>query len=203
MFMPTRRPLEHGVFEEIEMARRYDKEARMWMRYVSRSFVSVVKRWGATSGKVLDVGTGTGRLAIEFARGIPDMEVVGLDLSDVALELARDNAQESGVPWRVSFERGDAEDMPFEARTFDLVISSNTLHLVGNPVMMFDEIKRVLKPEGRFLISDFRRSWLGILTEHIRASYSPREVETLLSQSQLRDWKIKDSFFWLSIFSGK
>jgi ubiquinone/menaquinone biosynthesis C-methylase UbiE len=199
--MPNRRPLERGTFEGIDMARRYDQGAQRWMRYVSKSFVSVVKRWGIASGKVLDVGTGTGRLAIEFARGIPGVDVVGLDLSDVALELARENAQDDKAPLRVAFEKGDAEDMPFEDGTFDLVISSNTLHLVSNPVKMFDEMARVLAPQGRFLISDFRRSWLGILTQHIRASYSPREVESLLGQSQLKNWKVQDSFFWLSIVS--
>lgn len=199
--MVKRRPLEHGVFEDMEVARRYDREAGVWARYVSKSFVSVVERWGVSSGRVLDVGTGTGMLAIEFAKGIPTVEVVGLDLSDVALELARDNAQKSRASSRVSFERGDAEDMPFEDDTFDLVISGNTLHLLKNPVRMLNEIQRVLKPGGRFLVSDFRRSWLGILTEHVRSAYSAEEVRDLLRQSELQNWKVKDSFFWLSVLS--
>jgi len=199
--MIRRKPLECGVFEDIETARRYHKETAGWTRNVARSFVSVAKKWGVADGKVLDVGAGTGSLAIEFAKGIPGVQVVGLDLSDVALELARDNAQKSEVSSRVSFEKGDAEDMPFEDNTFDLVISSNTLHLVENPVSMLNEIHRVLKPKGRFFISDFRRSWSGIFTEHIRASYSPKEVRDLLSQSKLQNWKVKDYFFWLSIFS--
>jgi ubiquinone/menaquinone biosynthesis C-methylase UbiE len=196
-----RRPLEHGVFEHMEVARRYDREAGVWARYVAKSFVSVVERWGVSSGRVLDVGTGTGMLAIEFAKGIPTVEVVGLDLSDVALELARDNAQKSRASSRVSFERGDAEDMPFEDDTFDLVISGNTLHLLKNPVRMLNEIQRVLKPGGRFLVSDFRRSWLGILTEHVRSAYSAQEVRDLLRQSELQNWKVKDFFFWLSVLS--
>jgi ubiquinone/menaquinone biosynthesis C-methylase UbiE len=203
MCMPTRRPLEHGVLEGIEMAKRYDQETRGWMRYVSKSFISMVKAWETTSGKVLDVGTGTGRLAIELARGLPGLQVVGLDLSDAALGLARDHVEKDEVPLAVSFEKGDAQDMPFGDGTFDLVISSNTLHLVNNPVKMFDEIDRVLKPDGRFLLSDLRRSWLGVLTEHIRAAYSPREIEDLLSQSHLQNWKVKDSFFWLSILKER
>jgi ubiquinone/menaquinone biosynthesis C-methylase UbiE len=196
-----RRRLEHGVFEDIEVARRYDREARVWARYVSKSFVSVVERWGVSSGRVLDVGTGTGLLAVEFAKGLPAIEVVGLDLSDVALELARDNAQEVRASSRVSFRKGDAEDMPFEDDAFDLVISGNTLHLLKNPVRMFNEIQRVLKPGGRFLVSDFRRSWLGILTQHVRSAYSAEEVRDLLRQSELQNWKVKDSFFWLSVLS--
>lgn len=199
--MMKRKPLEIGVFENIEVAKRYDRESRTRTQHVSKNFVSVAKKWGIRGGKALDVGTGTGLLAIELARGIPGLEVIGLDLSDVVLELARDNARKSEVSSRVTFEHGDAEEMPFEDGTFDLVMSSNTLHLIENPVRMFDEIQRVLKPTGGFFISDLRRSWLGILTKHIRASYSPMEVEDLLSQSRLRNWEVKDRFFWLSIVS--
>jgi ubiquinone/menaquinone biosynthesis C-methylase UbiE len=199
--MIKRKAVEHGVFEDMGTAKRYNKEVRQYMRMVSKSFVSVAKKWGITDGKVLDVGTGTASLAIEFAKRILGVQVVGLDLSDVILELARDNARKSEVPLRVSFEKGDAEDMPFEDDIFDLVISSDTLHLIKNPVKMFNEIHRVLKPEGRFFISDLRRSCLGIFTIHLLASYSPKEVKDLLRQSKLRNWEVKDYFFWLSICS--
>jgi ubiquinone/menaquinone biosynthesis C-methylase UbiE len=199
--MVKREPFERGVFEDIEVAKRYDREARIWMRYVSKSFVSVAKKRGVTGGKVLDVGTGTGLLAIEFASKVPGVEVAGLDLSDVVLELARDHVQKSEGPLRVSFEKGDAEDMPFEDDTFDLVISSNTLHLIENPIEMFNEIQRVLKPQGAFLISDLRRSWLGMLSRDLRAAYTPDEVRDLMGQSELQNWVVKDYLLWLSIFS--
>jgi ubiquinone/menaquinone biosynthesis C-methylase UbiE len=201
--MIKRTPLQCGVFEDMETAQRYNKEVRQWMQLVSSSFVSVAKRWGITEGKVLDVGTGTGLLAIGLAKGIPGVQVVGLDLSAVALEVARDNAQQSATSSRVTFEKGNAEDMPFEGDAFDLVISSNTLHLVEDPAKMVHEIHRVLKPQGRFWISDFRRSWLGILSIHVRASYTPGEARELLSQSRLQNWRVKDYFFWLSIFSAE
>ena len=198
--MPKRKPLECGVFQDIETAEKYDKEAAGWMRMASKSFVSTARKWGVTDGQVLDVGTGTGSLAVGFARGMPGVKVVGLDLSDVALQLARHNAQESEVSSRVSFKEGDAEDMPFENNRFDLVVSSNTLHLVGNPVRMLDEVRRVLEPKGMFFISDLRRSWLGFFAEHIAASYTPQEVEDMLSQSKLQNWELKDYLFWLSIY---
>jgi len=198
-----RKPFECGIFEDIETAERYNEETKNRVRYLSRSFVSVVKKWGIIDGKVLDLGTGTGLLAIELAKKIPDVEVIGLDLSDVALEVARKNLQEIEQPLKVSFKNGDAEDMPFEDGTFDLVVSSNTLHLIKHPVRMFNETQRVLKPEGKFFFSDFRRSWLGLLSQHIRAAYSPKEVNDLLSRSKLEHWRVKDYFFWLSILSKK
>ena len=201
--MVKRKPFECGIFEDIETAERYNEETKNRVRYLSGSFVSVVKKWGIIDGKVLDLGTGTGLLAIELAKKIPDVEVIGLDLSDVALEVARKNLQEIEQPLKVSFKNGDAEDMPFEDGTFDLVVSSNTLHLIKHPVRMFNETQRVLKPEGKFFFSDFRRSWLGLLSQHIRAAYSPKEVNDLLSRSKLEHWRVKDYFFWLSILSKK
>ena len=199
--MVKRKPFECGTFEDMETAERYNEETKKRMQYLSRSFVSITKKWGIVDGKVLDIGTGTGLLAIELAKKIPDVEVIGLDLSDVALKVARKNLQEIEQPFKVSFEKGDAEDTPFENCAFDLVVSSNTLHLIKNPVRMFDEIQRVLKPSGKFFISDLRRSLLGMFSKHIRASYSTREVKEMLRRSMLQKWKVKDYFFWLSILT--
>ena len=201
MLLIKRKSFAHGVFEDIEVAKRYNKETKKWIGLVAKSFISVAKKWRINKDKVLDIGTGTGLLAIEIAKRFPVVEVIGLDLSDMVLEVARENVQNSEVPLRVSFEKGDAEDMPFDDNTFDLVISSNTLHLIKNPIRIFDEIQRVLKSNGKFIISDFRRSLLGIFSTHIRASYSPKEVKELLRQSKLKNWKVKDYFFWLSILS--
>ncbi|MBU7010653.1 MAG: class I SAM-dependent methyltransferase [Theionarchaea archaeon] len=196
-----RNPLECGVFEDEETARKYSRESEKWMENIAKSFISVAKKWGITNGRVLDVGTGPGSLAIEFAKKIPNTKVVGLDLSDVVLAVASENARRNEVASRVSFKKGNAEDMPFDDDTFDLVISSNTLHLLEDPVQMFNEVQRVLTCEGRFFISDFRRSLLGIFTVHIRASYSSKEVRDLLNKSELQNWEVKDSFFWLTILS--
>jgi len=198
--MVKREPFEHGIFEDRETVEKYNKEVKKWMQNVAKSFVAVAKKWGIEKGKTLDIGTGTGLLTIGFAKAFPDMEVVGLDLSEEALQVAGENVQKSGVE-NISFEKGDAQAMPFEDSTFDLVISSNTLHLIDNPVKMFNEIQRVLKFEGKFFISDFKRSWLAIFSQHFRASYTPEEIRELLRQSALQKWEVKDRFFWLSISS--
>ncbi|MGC1122787.1 MAG: class I SAM-dependent methyltransferase [Candidatus Methanofastidiosia archaeon] len=199
--MIARRKLQCSIFEDEETARKYSKESGKWMEGMAREFISAAQEWGIANGRVLDVGTGPGVLAIEFSKRMPGVEVVGLDLSEAVLGVAEENAQRNGVSSRVSFEKGDAQDMPFDG-VFDLVISSNTLHLVENPVKMFNEVQRVLKPGGKFFISDFRRSFLGLFTAHIRASYSLEEVRALLAQSDLENWQIKDSFLWLKIRSA-
>jgi ubiquinone/menaquinone biosynthesis C-methylase UbiE len=201
--MSDRKPVDHGVFQDIEDANRYDKESHYWNWSALRNFTSAAQRWGITSGKVLDVGSGSGTLAIAFAGRFPGVAVTGLDLSDITLKMAGDNVKNSDVSSRVSFEKGDAEDMPFEDGTFNLVISSSTLHLLNSPIRMFDEIQRVLKPDGRFFINDYRRSLLGAFSPQIKACYSPEEAKAMLNQSRLQNWRIKGGFFWLNIFSGE
>jgi ubiquinone/menaquinone biosynthesis C-methylase UbiE len=199
--MPSRQPTEHGVFEDERSVRRYAQGLNLWMPRVAKSFAAIVARWGLTNGRALDIGTGSGILALELARACPGFEFVGLDLSKPAVRVAREQTAGSEMSSRVSFEHGDAEAMPFDDRSFDLAISSNTLHLLDNPVRMFDEVQRVLSSSGRFIISDFRRSWLGYLTDHIRAAYSPAEVEGLLRESRLENWKVNDGLLWLTVLS--
>jgi ubiquinone/menaquinone biosynthesis C-methylase UbiE len=199
--MPGREPLQHGVFEDEESVRRYAQGITYWMPRIARSFAAIMSRWEMDAGTVLDLGSGTGILSLELAKAFPELEFVGLDLSEAAVSVAREQAAESPVGDRVSYERGDAQEMPFDDRSFDLVVSSNTLHLLNNPVAMFSEVQRVLGPPGRFIVSDFRRSWLGYLTPHIRAAYSPDEVESLLQESRLLNWQIKNGLLWLTVLS--
>jgi ubiquinone/menaquinone biosynthesis C-methylase UbiE len=199
--MPGREPLQHGVFEDEESVRRYAQGITYWMPRIARSFAAIMSKWEMDAGTVLDLGSGTGILSLELAKTFPELEFVGLDLSEAAVSVAREQAAESPVGARVSFERGDAQEMPFDDGSFGLVVSSNTLHLLKNPVSMFDEVQRVLGPTGRFIISDFRRSWLGYLTPHIRAAYSPDEVESLLQESRLLNWQIKNGLLWLTVLS--
>ena len=199
--MVHRRPLKQTVFEDVESVRRYTQGISFWMTGVAKSFAAMIRNWEMTSGRVLDMGCGTGVLAVELAAVFPEFEFVGLDLSEAALTVAREQIAERKLASRITFEHGDAEDMPFEDASFDLVISSNTLHLLQNPILMFNEVERVIGPTGKFIVSDFRRSWLGYLTQHIRAAYSREELEGLLRQSRLQNWTVQDGFLWLTALS--
>lgn len=199
--MKGRKPVSHGVFKDAQEAEHYDRESRMWMRNVVEGFAAAAERWGITGGKVLDIGSGSGLTTIKFAGMMPGLQATGLEPCGPVLEMARRNASDHGVVDRVSFERGDAGNMPFESDTFDMVMCLSTLHLLSDPVKMFDEIQRVLKPGGKFYIRDYRRTWLGLLSGHIMACYTPQEVTVLLERSGLQNWKVKGGIFWLSILS--
>lgn len=108
------------------------------------------------AGRVLEIGPGPGFVAIEIARLLPEVRVVGLDLSQTMIDIAASNAREHGVSKRVEFREGDASEMPFEEASFDFVISSGSLHHWQEPSRIFREVHRVLKPGCRALISDLR-----------------------------------------------
>jgi ubiquinone/menaquinone biosynthesis C-methylase UbiE len=98
----------------------------------------------------LDVGCGTGFLALELAaRG---HRVTGVDLAPGMLDLARRKAAGQGVA--VRFEEADAENLPFAAGSFDLVISRHVLWTLPHPEAAIDDWIRVLRPGGRLAIVD-------------------------------------------------
>lgn len=80
------------------------------------------------TGKVLDIGSGPGHVSIELAKLLPSVEIVGLELSDGMIEMAEKNVDEHGLSARIKFRQGDAAEIPFEDASFDLVISSWSLH---------------------------------------------------------------------------
>jgi ubiquinone/menaquinone biosynthesis C-methylase UbiE len=136
------------------------------------------------AGEVLEVGPGPGFIAIEIARLLPDVHVTGLDLSETMIEIATGNAQEHSVSERVEFREGDAAKMPFEAESFDFVVSSGSLHHWKEPSRIFREVHRVLKPGCRALISD------------LRSDAPAEEVQAFAEQidSRFMRWGLRHSF---------
>jgi ubiquinone/menaquinone biosynthesis C-methylase UbiE len=109
----------------------------------------------APGDKVLDVGCGTGSLAIA-AKGKAglDGEVHGIDAAPEMIEVARRKAAKKGVD--VGFQVGLIEEIPFPDGHFDIALNTFVLHHLPHDLKRkgFAEIRRVLKPGGRFLVAD-------------------------------------------------
>ena len=144
-----------------EQADRYDRIAigygRWWAPVIAPAALGLMAdveravRAGARS--ILDVGTGTGTLALEIVRRWPEVEVTGIDASGGMIEAARAEAkrglaprQRSRLDLRVAF----ADDLGLPDERFDLAVSSFVLQLVPNRYRALREVRRVLRPGGAF-----------------------------------------------------
>ena len=106
---------------------------------------------------VLDLGCGTGTLAIELKKDRPKAKVSGLDADPAILERAKAKAKDAGV--KISLQQGLANDLPYDARSFDVVVSTLLFHHLTDEAKAdtAEEIRRVLRLGGRVLIADWGR----------------------------------------------
>jgi 2-polyprenyl-3-methyl-5-hydroxy-6-metoxy-1,4-benzoquinol methylase len=127
--------------------------------------------------RVLDVATGPGFIAEAFAGAA--REVIGVDLTDAMLQIARERTGVRGIA-NVSFRSGDASQLPFGQAEFDVTVCRLALHHVTNPGLVLREMARVTRPNGLVLIEDIYAS------EHPeRAAFQDR-WETLRDPSHVR-----------------
>ncbi len=172
------------------------------------------------NSNVLEIGPGPGWITIIMAKENSTLKITGLEISEDMIRVANKNIDDEGVKDRIEFIQGDATNMnQFEENSFDVIITHDSLHHWDNPIRVFNEIARVLKPNGIFCVGDGRRdiglgaklifniAKLNISKEisyywktSILAGYTPEEIRTMLDQTDLKNkYAIKTDIFDLLI----
>jgi demethylmenaquinone methyltransferase/2-methoxy-6-polyprenyl-1,4-benzoquinol methylase len=101
--------------------------------------------------QILDIATGTGDLALMLSKLNPD-RIVGLDISPGMLEVGREKVAKADLSDTIEMVVGDSENMPFDDNTFDAITVSFGVRNFANLDKGLQEIRRVLKPGGVFVV---------------------------------------------------
>ncbi|MDO8886428.1 class I SAM-dependent methyltransferase [Candidatus Oleimmundimicrobium sp.] len=136
----------------VESLRRKDKVKRIYQPLIEKILSEATR----PPKRILDIGTGPGFLALEFAKRIPTAFVAGLDLSPDMVEYA-ENFVEGKDLKNLQFVLGDAQEIPFEDGYFDIVVSHGMIKCVSDVRKMLNEVYRVLSGDGCAYLIDSRK----------------------------------------------
>ncbi len=162
---------EHTVEDEHDIARVlqtkeetrafYNKIAKVYDLLAERSEqpmreIAVRMLAPAPGERLLEIGFGTGHLLAELARAVGSAgRVVGIDISENMLAQARELLERENLSERVTLDRGDAEDLPYAANSFDGILMCFALELFDTPQIprVLAQCQRVLRPGGRLVVA--------------------------------------------------
>lgn len=190
------------VFSDQKWAEGYYKRNAKNIERVGKRYVQLLKRSGFEKGRILDAGCGFGTVAIEIAKCLGDVEIVGIDLGTPLLELGQLLAAKAGVADRIELLEGDVQRMAFEPESFDVVLSTFMLHVVDDPVVMLNEIERVANQQAKIMMTDLRRICLALVVKKLKTAYTLEEAREVISRADIRPGRYSKGPFWWDYMVG-
>ncbi|WP_041685971.1 ArsR/SmtB family transcription factor [Erythrobacter litoralis] len=166
-----------------EHAEEWDRMRRMHSPddAVEKALVAALE--GHALGRLLDIGTGTGRMAELFTQNAE--HIVALDKSLEMLRVARAKLQHLPTD-RIELVQGDFQALPFADSAFDTVLFHQVLHFAHDPARALAEAARVIRPKGRIAIVDFAAHTHEELREqfqHARLGFADAQMRELLGNA--------------------
>ena len=127
----------------------------------------------AAALRMLDVGTGTALIPIEFCRSFPNLRIVAIDLANEMLKLATANVERAGFRDRIELRLVDAKRIPCPDGEFATVVSNSIIHHIPRPLDSLAEMVRVLAPGGLLFVRDLLRPRTEAELEALVTTYTP------------------------------
>ncbi|WP_103027835.1 class I SAM-dependent methyltransferase [Salinibacter altiplanensis] len=180
----------------------YDGWARIydffWRRYMNQTLPVAQQTAAVEPGeRVLDLACGTGELLHRIALDTPAAELTGVDLAPAMVERARTKlAGEADV----RIEKADAHGLPFDDGAFDVIVCASTFHYFTHPQAVLEEVHRVLRPSGRFVVLDWCRDYWTCRTMDALLQRVDPAYETCYTLEELKDrmrpanFEVQDAF---------
>jgi len=202
LYFPKRIPepkameqMEHKVFEKLA--------SMSYKRWFVPIIDDVLKQTSFRKGVIVDIGSGPGLLVREFAKRSINFNVIGVDISKHAISIGKKNTK--GLK-NTSFIYANANHLPFDDLTIDVVIAKDSLHEFKNPKQVLKEMLRITKKGGIIYIQDLRRDLPWYLLQQAippksilqclqyysaRASYTKKEIRIMLKKIGVSRYKIR------------
>ncbi|MBI3840063.1 MAG: class I SAM-dependent methyltransferase [Planctomycetia bacterium] len=137
------------------LAVKYDER---WRFYIEASLELVLAGLEIAGNElILDLACGTGELERQLLTRAPRLRILGVDLSHGMLA----NAQKKNVAGRAVFLQAESHHLPISSKTFDVVICANAFHYFRGAQESLNEIRRVLKPDGKLILLDWCDDYLS------------------------------------------
>ncbi len=146
---------------EVKIQREYDRLANIydlrWRSYIINT-LTFLYNWEKIQPQaiILDVDCGTGEFERLLLEKNPTQKIVGIDISEKMLDLAR---KKFNTFSNVEFKQASVHSLPFDSHYFDVVVCANSFHFFDKPQVALREIKRVLKPDGKVIILDWNKDY--------------------------------------------
>lgn len=131
------------------------------------------------TGRILDIGTGRGEFVSILKENLQGYtEIVGIDQTDRAIKYCEEKFKTED---NIHFKKMNGEKIDFKNGTFDMVCISNTIHHLKNRDLILNEMKRVLKPNGLFVINEmFRDHQTDEQLSHVKIHHFGAKIDSLL-----------------------
>ena len=172
------RILEPEVMDTDAEALEYDA---MDFLAINTLFAQRAVELGSRIAQVLDLGTGTARIPILIAQARPEWQIVAIDWAESMLAIAQKNVVSAKLETQIQLKFMDAKQLPYPSSSFDGVISNSLIHHLPDPLPFFQELKRVLKPQGFLLLRDLLRpdspAIADAMVTEIGTEYSPHQIQ--------------------------